>query len=173
MAAWTPPPVWFRARDKPMRSRPALFLALVVAALLSACSEPEGSPEQRLREHLAALETAAETKDLDRLRDAVSPHYSDSQGYDKRAISRLLAFHLMAQQSIHLLTRIDNLDVSEQGSAGVTVFVAMAGRPVDDIRSISIPNVRLHRFDVRLESDDGEWQIVSAEWRRAVVEDFL
>lgn len=151
--------------------------AVGIAAMLGlgGCSAPDGAtdPEKRIRELLEALEAAAEEKDVDGLQGAVAAHYGDARGNDKRAVRRILMFHMLRNESVHLLTRLHSLELLQPDRARAVVLVAMAGLPLADFDALLQAKVDLHRFDVRLVEIDGDWKIESADWRRAAVEDFF
>ena len=75
--------------------------------MLMACSSaPKESPEDQIRALIAKGEKAAEEKDLGTLKDLVSDSYKDEEGNKKPEIMKILAFHLMQNASVHLLTRV-------------------------------------------------------------------
>jgi hypothetical protein len=100
-------------------------LALFVVSA-AACRSGDDSPDARIRETIARAEAFAEVKDLGGLKDLVSNAYHDDAGQDKRAILGLLFMQFRKHESIHLLTRIDRVDV-QPPQATATVFTAMAG----------------------------------------------
>lgn len=165
-----------RRRSTRAGARRALAGVVIAATLgLSACSAPDGAtdPEQRVRQLLEALEVMAEEKDVDGLQGAVAEHYRDARGHDKRAVGRLVTFHMLRNESVHLLTRLKSFELIQPDRAQVVVFVAMAGLPLANFDALLDAKVDLHRFDVRLIESEGDWKIESADWRRAAAEDFF
>ena len=79
---------------------------------------------------LAALEAGAEAKDAGAMKQHVSEAYADAQGNDKRAIAQLVAFHLLRNQSVYLLTRVVGVAIEAPGQGSAEVLVAMAGTPI-------------------------------------------
>jgi hypothetical protein len=159
-----------------MMRRPTLLLlsiAAIAAVVLPACSPDRESAETRIRTLLAEMETAAEAKELRPLKAVVSEQYTDALGNDHRAIVQLLMVHFLRNQSIHLLTRIAAIDIPEPGRASVTVYVAMAGRPIPDAAALAQLRANLYRFDFSLEELGERWQVAGAAWRPAEGRDFL
>lgn len=157
-----------------LRSLNRNWVVLCCACVLSiACSSEPNSPEQEIRDLLSQLETASEGKRIESLRDAVADEYWDERGNDKRAIERILRFYFLRNESIHLLTRIQSLVLSKTERADAVIMVAMAGTPITSVDALPSINVDLHRFDVALEKQGDAWQVTSAKWRRANVDDFL
>ena len=147
---------------------------LAVLAIAAACSSGSGSPEARVRTALADAERAAEEKDLRTLKAALSLAYSDSNGNDRDAIAGLLTYHFLRNRDIHLLTRVAGVALDGNTRSAVTVFVAMAGRPIPNAVALAQLRASLYRFEFDLaEENDGSWRVTGAEWRPAVAADFL
>lgn len=122
---------------------------------------------------LERAETAAEERDVAALREMISERYTDEQGRDEDALKALLAFHFLRNESVHLLWRSGEVTLPGAGLAEVTVFVAMAGRPIPAPEALAGMRADLFRFDFRFEEEMGsEWRLVRADWRRAGREDF-
>ncbi len=122
---------------------------------------------------LAALEAGAEAKNAGAMKEHVSEAYADAQGNDKRAIAQLVAFHLLRNQSVYLLTRVVSVAIEAPGQGSAEVLVAMAGTPIAGPEALVGLRADLYRFDLRLaEEPGGEWRVRSAEWRPAAVDDF-
>jgi hypothetical protein len=148
----------------------------VAVALLAgpACSPEPESPEARIRALLDQMEVAAEQKDLGPLKAMVSEQYSDERGNDRQAVLGLLTYHFLRNQSIHLLTRVRAIEFPEPGRATVSVYVAMAGRPIPDADALTRLRADLYRFEFRLaEGGESGWLVTGAAWRPAETADFL
>ena len=149
----------------------ALAACAAAASLALACSEAE-TPEQRVRAVLAALEESAQQRDAGAIKQHVSDAYSDGNGNDKRAAIQLVAFHLLRNQSVHLLTRVQSLEIPAPAEAQASVLVAMAGTPIEGPEALLALRADLYRFDLSFREEDGDWRIRSASYRPAAVEDF-
>ncbi len=136
-------------------------------SLLVSCSPAEDSPETQVRTLLERGETAAEKKQTGALRQMISEKYSDSQGQDKRAIEAILRYYFLRNESIHLLVRIQSIAFPRPAQAQAIVLVAMAGQPISDAQELERLRADLHRFEITLASENKEWKVIRAEWRRA------
>lgn len=157
--------------SRSVRLSRAMFL---LALLLSACtSAPKESPEDQIRALIAKGEKAAEEKDLGTLKDLLSDTYKDEDGNRKSEIMKILAFHLMQNKSVHLLTRIRVIEFPDPKNAKATVFVAMAGGELGSIDDLLRYRADLYRVDFTA-TDEGraEWKVTSAKWRPADTSDF-
>jgi len=153
--------------------RPAQLFAAVSLISGLACSAAPESPEAQIRSLISELEVAAEARELRDLKEAVSERYADDRGNDRRAVVQLLTYHFLRNQSIHLLSRIAELEVPEAGRAFVTVYVAMAGRPIPDATALVELHANFYRFDFALEWETERWLVTRADWRPARSDDFL
>ncbi|HEY8153764.1 MAG TPA: hypothetical protein VII72_06510 [Myxococcota bacterium] len=145
--------------------------ALLLCLALACAGEPE-SPEDRVRALLASLEESAQRKDAGEMKEHVSEGYSDAHGNDKRAVAQLVAFHLLRNQSVHLLTRVQSVVIPSPGEARAEVLVAMAGTEIEGPEALIALRADLYRFDLGLVEEDGDWRVRSADWRPASVDDF-
>lgn len=137
--------------------------AIVIATLcvaLSACSQSVSDPEAALREWLASAETAAEEKDRGELMSLISESYMDSRGNDYDQINDILRLYFLRQDSIGLITGIDDVSLIGETAALVRVTVGMAGTRN---RVLGI-NADAYRFELELESHDDEWLLIGARW---------
>jgi len=141
--------------------------------LLVSCSPAEDSPETQVRTLLKRGETAAEKKQTGELRKMISEKYSDSQGQDKRAIEAILRYYFLRHESIHLFMRIQSIAFPQPAQAQAVVLVAMAGQPIAGAEELERLRADLHRFEITLASENKEWKVIRAEWRRAEFADFL
>jgi hypothetical protein len=148
------------------------WLALV-ALSAPACRSGDDSPEARVRATIGRAETLAQDKNLGRLKDLVSDAYQDDAGQDKRAILGLLFVQFRRHESIHLLTRIDRIDIHPPARATATVFAAMAGRPIPTVSDLPALRADLYRFDLTFGDERGAWRVTRATWRPAALNDFF
>lgn len=148
-------------------------MGIILLIGLSACGEDAKSPEMQLREQIASAEAAAESRDLNALKDMVAEQYGDDRGLDKRTVLQLLRGYFLRHRTIYLLTRIQNIDLPYPNQAQATVFVAMAGQPIDTAQTLRLIRADLYRFDLVFEAkDQTHWQVTDAAWRRAKLDDF-
>jgi len=152
---------------------PVLVFLLPVAFFTGACSSGRDSPEAQVRALLARGEAAAEKKESGVLRQMISEKYSDSQGQDKKAVEAVLRYYFLRNQSIHLFTRIRQISFPQPDLAQADVMVAMTGQPISDAEELERLRADLHRFEITLARESGEWKVMRAEWRRAEFADFL
>jgi hypothetical protein len=153
--------------------RTGALLVAISAIVWPACSSEPESAQAQIRALLAEMEVAAEAKDLRPMKAVVSERYTDEAGNDRQAIVRLLAYHFLRNQSIHLLTRVAAIELPEAERASVTVYVAMAGRPIPGADALTQLRANLYRFDFALEDGGESWQVTRADWRPAEARDFL
>jgi hypothetical protein len=146
--------------------------ALAVLLCAGACADRD-APEDRVRAVLASLEEAAEARDAAAMKEHVSERYRDARGQDRQAVAALVTFHFLRNRSVHLLTRVGAVTIAEPGEARVEALVAMAGAPIPSPEALVRLRADLYRFDLDLREEEGDWRVVSADWRRAALQDFF
>lgn len=141
--------------------------------LFLSCSSAEDSPDTQVRALIQRGESAAEKKQAGELRHMISEKYSDSQGQDKRAIEGILRYYFLRNESIHLFVRIQSIAFPRPAQAQAILLVAMAGQPITGAQELERLRADLHRFEITLASENKEWKVIRAEWRRAEPGDFF
>jgi hypothetical protein len=137
-------------------------LAFTTLVLLAGCSD-DTSPEQQVRAVIDSMEQAAEDRDVGALTEHLSASYRDANGQDRAEASRYARGYFIANQSVHLLTRIESLEFPAPDEARVRLQVGMAGRGGEP--GVGDLSADLYDFDVALIREDGEWKVSYADWR--------
>ena len=138
----------------------AIVASVVCIMTLSACGGPELGPEEQLRAWVSRGEEAAETKQRSELIDMISPAYADTRGSDRGDIENILRAYFFRQNSISLLTKIEEIRVHGGSAAEIELTVGMAGQN-DSVLGFSAD---AYRFQLELEQDGDDWLLISARW---------
>jgi hypothetical protein len=146
---------------KIMRRSPHSALACLALVLLAACGSGD-SPEQQVRSVIDALEVAAEARDVGDLLAHISDSYRDAQGQSREEAARYARGYFIANQSVHLLTRIESLEFPAPDEARVKLQVGMAGR--GGATGEAGLSADLHDFDLVLVREGGDWKVSYADW---------
>lgn len=155
------------------RDAVARILPVACAALVCCRADPQ-DPEAQIRSLLSRSEAAASEKDLATVKDAISELYADDSGHDKQAIAALVGFNFLRNDSIHLLTRVLQIELLDPTHAEASVLVAMAGQPIPGGRELAKLRASIYRFDFSLcDEGSGGWRVTSARWQRARREDLF
>jgi len=150
-----------------------ILLTLSWLFFISACNKEASSPEQQIQNLVSTMETSVEQRSLDSVKKLIDSDYQDEWNGNRRAALRALMFYFQGHQSIHLLTRISDIQLSDdEKSATATVYVGMSGNRAEQSEALIDLNADLYRFDIELIADDYDWLISSAKWQRARLEDF-
>lgn len=148
------------SRIVPRRSSGSPTFALLLWALVSACSGPQGTQEDALRAWVERAERAAGEKDRGTIVDMISPSYADARGNDRDAIDRMIRVYFLRQRDIALLTTINDITVRGETAAVVDVTAGMAGTNSGTFGF----RADTYRFELELEVHDGEWLLIGARW---------
>ena len=149
-----------------------ISLAIVVVTSFMGCGEGD-TPEDQVRKYVEAGEMAAEERDLGDIKELISEQYNDDHGRTRRDIVAVAARYFYSRKNIHILTRISELSFPEESKAILQVYVAMTGQNVSDLDALLNMRADLYRFDIELLKEDGDWKLISADWRRAKSADFF
>jgi hypothetical protein len=141
-------------------------IALLLCLLLPACSREPG-PEDQIRAVVAAAEEAAESRDASTLLELIAPDYQDGRGNGAEEIRRYVRGYLVTHQSIHLLTRVDEIEILATDLVRLKATVGMLGREANAESSWDLAG-DLYEFDVTLAREDGDWLVTRADWRRGL-----
>ena len=145
--------------------RPAIVAAMLAAGL-AGCS-PAPSPEDEIRDVVAGAERAAEARDARALRDLVADDYRDGRGNGAEEIRRFVHGYLVAHQSVHLLVRIEEIELPAADLARLRATVAMVGKEADSASAWDLA-ADVYEFDVTLARESGDWRVIRADWRPAL-----
>ena len=127
---------------------------------LAACGGDPNDPEAELRAWVAQGEAAAEDKDRGELLDMISETYADARGNSHESIGDMLRVYFFRQQSIALLTSIDDITLMGDTAAMINLTVGMAGTGSGAIGL----DADAYRFEFELEKMDDEWMLIGARW---------
>ncbi|MET0065891.1 MAG: hypothetical protein ABW076_06060 [Candidatus Thiodiazotropha sp.] len=146
------------------------LLALVLS--LTGCSADPETPEARLRATLQAAESALEARDLSDVMAFVDPAYSGHDGRDYRQLRALLIGYLLRHKSIHVLYRIEAIEIDPQtGDARVALYAGVAGGGNDTLVSFDQWRGDLLYLNLTFrEQTSGEWLLTQSRWERVRAE---
>jgi hypothetical protein len=145
---------------------PSLAAALT-AALVAGCGSSDS--EADIRALFAAAEAAAEARDAGFFGDVVGEGYRDSHGNDRAELLRTLRGYFIVNQRIEVVSRVDEIFLEGGDAARAVVHAGMLGQR-SNAELLAGVSADLYRFEIELVNDDGEWQIIGANWDRAVGE---
>lgn len=143
-----------------IRAVPRLWMIFALG-VLAACGGGE-SPEQEVRAVIDRIEAAAEQRDVSELTEHLSDDYRDSNGMGPEEVARYLRGYFIANQSIHLLTRIEHLEFPTDGEARAQVLVGMLGREAAETDQWDLA-AELRAFKIALRREGDDWKVSFVE----------
>lgn len=148
----------------PARTALRLVLALAVCVGVSGpgCGGEPETPEAQVRRLLAELEEALEGGDVAAVKDHVSEAYEDAYGHDRQALGAFLTFQVMRHGSRHLLVRVRDVALRDDGRATVLVHAGLAGTGGAAALSAEVYEVEMDWI-----REDGAWRLLWADWKPA------
>ena len=147
----------------------AIRMILLAAALICAGCGSSDSPEQQVRTVLEQMETAAEARDVGELMEHISEDYRDSNGLGPQEAARYVRGYFIANQSIHLLTRVEDITFPIADEARAKVLVGMVGREAattNDSSDWGDLAADIYQFEITFRREDEQWKVSFARWLR-------
>ncbi|MGQ0383218.1 MAG: hypothetical protein ACT4UP_00825 [Gammaproteobacteria bacterium] len=114
---------------------------------------------------MAAAEKSAEARDAASLKDLVADDYADESGRSAPDLRAYLHGWLLAHQSVHLVTRVDSIELEGSELARLSVTIGMLGRETDAESAWDLAG-DVYRLDLMLAQDGGDWRVIRAGWRQ-------
>lgn len=153
----------------------ALLSGALIALLALACGGEPDSPEARARALVDRVGEAAAARDAGALLDLVSEDYRDERGRDKQALKALVLRYVLANEAIHVTSRVKELAVGPGAeSARLVVVAALTAAPVAAPGELAGLDADLFRFELDVaREEDGDWRVTRAGWRRARLAELL
>jgi hypothetical protein len=139
-----------------------LAVATACLLILGGCSEPQTEPEEQVRQLLSTVQDAIEAKQRRELLSMVSPAYSDAHGNDRNDIGNLFRVYFLRQNSIKIISSIDEIRLFGDTAAEVDLTAGLAG---SNDRALGF-SASAYRFEFELVKEGDDWSLVSARWGR-------
>jgi hypothetical protein len=143
-----------------------LVCVVTLLMLLMGCGGPEEPLESRIRSLIETGREAAQDRNMEFFREVIDPEYSDSRGYGRAELLRMLTGYFYRNRSIYLVTRTEEIIPVEHNRARAVVYVGMAGSPVEGFEQLLTLRADLYRLELEFRLDEG-LHLVHAQWRRA------
>ena len=92
----------------------------------------------------------------------IADDYADGRGNSRDDINNIMRAYMLRQQSISILSKIDEIEVLDGTAADVELTVGMAGTN----QQVFGLDADAYRFDLELEKDGDDWLLIGARWGR-------
>lgn len=145
--------------------RIAFLLTGLLAVLLAACGSKE-TPEAQVRAVIAQGEAAAEARDLSGIMEFVSPAFQAEQAGGPEELKQYLRGYLVTHPSVHLLTRVDRIELPYRDMARVSLTLGTLGHDSASASAFDLA-ADVHEVELELQLEDGDWRVTRASWRPA------
>jgi hypothetical protein len=156
------------SREDGVSKRHVVFAAVAFAVAAALAWRLGGTPpsdEDRIR---ALFEDAARAAEEKRPGDAVAAVSERFRGHglDRRGVKGLVAWQTLRGEWVSVA--ISGMAIAVEGATARATVDAVLSRAAGKGKGLAdlLPGeATAHRFDCALELEDGEWRIVSADWR--------
>lgn len=146
-------------------------LLLTLSVLVVSCSSPS-TPEQNVSEFIDRSEQAFEDRDIRSLKKLVSMNYRDEQNRAANDVIAIAAAYIRSSKSIYLFTDLESA-VLEDNLINARVLAAFGSRPAKDRATLLQVDADIYWFDIVLADENGNWRLIKAQWKQAMVDDFF
>jgi hypothetical protein len=136
----------------------------VIALILTAALACSGTPADPVEDLQAALESAAEDRDVERFGERLSEDFRGPHGLARAEALASLRRYFAAYESVDL--DVYGVEVDRQGpEAKVRCVVEFTGRarPLGGLKGL-LPPGALYRFDLDVAEEGGVWRVRQAHW---------
>lgn len=135
-------------------------LLIAICALFAACGGSADGPEAQLRAWVSAMEQAAEEKDRRAMLDRISENYTDTRGNSRKDVGETLLVYFLRQQTINIISTIDEITMSGDFAAKMALTVAMSGSTSGSFGLTA----DAYNFELELENNGDDWLLIGARW---------
>lgn len=149
------------------RTMRTIILCSILCLVFASSSGCQKDTEQdKVRSVITAIQKAAEAKDFKAITGNISTSYSDRQGNNYGAISRLVLAYFYQYPKISLY--VSKIDISVQnGTANARFEAILTGKTSPESPPTVLPEaLGAYAFDVAFRKESGEWKVISAQWQR-------
>lgn len=137
-----------------------LMLSAMLCCGLMACGDPPTPPQEAVRAWVAEGQRLAEEKDRNGLMDLISPAYADARGNERDDIENMFRIYFLRQNSIKLLTSIEDIRVFGDDAAELDLTVGMAAANEGTFGF----SADAYNFEMELVRDGDDWLLISGRW---------
>jgi hypothetical protein len=143
-----------------------LFIVVVFGLCISMPACPKESEQDRVKKAIAAVQKAAEEKDIRKIIDSLSKSYRDPEGNDYNSIKGLLLAYFFRHQKIHVFIPDIAVNIEDSHARAVFQAVLTGGSKTEAVTDIFPESMGMYEFDVSLAKEFGDWKVTSAQWDR-------
>jgi ketosteroid isomerase-like protein len=137
------------------------LVLLALTALVGACSQSD--PEAQLRETIAAMQQAVESRDASALMSPVGDDFIGTGAIDRGGIGRLARLHFLRNAAISAV--VGPLEVTmEDDHARVGFTVLLTGGSGGWLPERG----QLYSVQTGWRRQDGDWRLITADWESVV-----
>ncbi len=148
------------------------YLSILLFTLLTACASDEGTPEDQIHDYIHQGIAAAEARDHSALADLIHADYSGERIINKQQLVATARAWFFRHKHIHLLSKIERIELTGDKRAYVVVYFAMAGQAISSASALTSLRAKVFRFELEIEKQD-EWLLRRARWKQATLDDML
>lgn len=153
-------------------NKPSVFLLCVLYVLINAGCGSQVQTEEDVRNFIIETSKLGNNKDIYAIKKIISEDYKDKNNWNQQNVIRFLTGYFFRNPALQFSTQIISISLNDVGEkAGATIIIA-EGVSATSPDSVQLTKARFHKFTVSLVHDK-KWKIVSANYKRSKIEEYL
>jgi len=138
-----------------------LFFA---SAMLVGCTKAPLTDEEVIKGIIDKVARAAEKKDIQVIKKAISKSYHDSQGNDFDALNGFLLSHFFRSEKVGVTLTVSEATVDGEKAQSHTEAFLTRVQAGSGVGGYLARDADYYRFDLKWQKEEGEWKVTSASW---------
>lgn len=128
----------------------------MLSGLLAGCSKEP--PEQALRNTIAGMQEAAETRKVDDLFDPIAEDFAGPNGMDRQTFRRYVTAITMRHQKLGV--QLGPMEVKLYGERATVAFTAATSGGAGWLPD----RVQVYQVETGWRMEGGDWKLMTAKW---------
>jgi len=147
----------------------AVFAVLAIGLFGTSGCGGKMTDEEQVRAVIKDMAEAAEARDARRIKEHISPDYSDPSGMDYDQLKGFLALQMMQSEHITVFLRKTDVEVvGDKAYATVRAVIARGEKPAANENDTDTQRSGFV-FDLTFEKREGEWLMSKAIYRQVPI----
>ena len=147
-------------------------MLLAITLLIASC-DTHTIPEEIAADFIKQSQEAFEDRNILSLKKLVSPNYRDTRNRSAVDVISIAAAYIRGSKSIYLFSNLESAVFDDDDRIQARVLTAFAARPIMDRTVLLQLNADTYWFDIVLVEESGDWKLLDAGWKQAMIDDFL
>jgi len=128
------------------------------------CTKNPLTDEEVIKGIIENVARAAEKKDVQAIKKAISKSYHDGEGNDFDAINGFLLAHFFRSEKVGVTVTVSEATVEGEKAKSHTEAFLTRVEAGSGVTGYIARDADYYRFDLVWQKEEGEWKVLSASW---------